>query len=263
MRVLRSLLLACLLPVPALAQQVLEVIALRHATVEQVLPALRPLLEPGGVLTGQSGQLIVRTSPGNLAELKRALEAIDRPARRLLISVRFDDDVSEASAGIAARGRVGSRGSDVELRAQGRTLAGAERVDQRLQVIEGARATIFTGESRPLRQRQLIRTPGGVVAQETIVVQEAATGFDVVPRVSGGSVFLEIAPQQQRFSDSPVPGAIESRGVATSARGPLGEWFELGGIASSATRDEGGIGSAGRAQAAASRRVWVKVEELR
>lgn len=31
----------------------LEVIDLRHTTAAQALPALRPLVEPGGVLTGQ------------------------------------------------------------------------------------------------------------------------------------------------------------------------------------------------------------------
>ncbi len=39
------------------------------------------LLEPGGVLSGQSNQLIVRTSPRNLAEIRAALDAIDTPAR--------------------------------------------------------------------------------------------------------------------------------------------------------------------------------------
>ena len=40
----------------ALAQawaQALEVIPLRHATVDQVLPALRTLIEPGGTIGGQ------------------------------------------------------------------------------------------------------------------------------------------------------------------------------------------------------------------
>src|SRR4030066_117723 len=63
------------------AQGTLEVIPLRHRTVEQVLPVLRPLLEPGGAMSGQSYQLIVRTSPGNLAEIRAALQAIDHPAR--------------------------------------------------------------------------------------------------------------------------------------------------------------------------------------
>src|SRR3990172_3040581 len=89
----------------AASQQSLEVIPLRHRTAEQVLPALRPLLEPGGTLTGQYNQIIVRASPANLAQLKQALEAIDRPPRRLQISVRFDDARESASQGIEAGGR--------------------------------------------------------------------------------------------------------------------------------------------------------------
>src|SRR5205807_8255459 len=88
----------------SLAQQALERIPLRHRTADQVLPALQPLVEPGGALTGQAGQIIVRASPANLAESKRALEAIDRPLRRLQISVRFDDSLEAASQGIEAGG---------------------------------------------------------------------------------------------------------------------------------------------------------------
>src|SRR5687768_14394929 len=42
------------LAAPLHAQNALEIITLRHRTAEQVLPALRPLLEPGATLTGQS-----------------------------------------------------------------------------------------------------------------------------------------------------------------------------------------------------------------
>src|SRR5712664_5003460 len=100
------------------AQYALEIIPLKHRTVEQVLPTLRPLLEPGGTLTGQANQLIVRASPANLADIRRALDAIDRPLRRLQISVRFDDALEASSQGIEASGRIGNRGSRVEVQAQ-------------------------------------------------------------------------------------------------------------------------------------------------
>jgi len=239
----------------ATAQQSLEIIPLKHRTVDQVLPVLRPLLEPGGTLAGQNNQLIVRANPANLAELRAVLEAIDRPARRLQISVRFDDSLDAARQGIGASGTIGNRGSSVELRAQDSRLRAEERVDQRLQVIEGARATIYTGQSRPLRQRQLIQTPAGVISQETIVVQERATGFDVVPRLSGENVTVEIAPQRES-GDS-------FQRVSTTASGRLGEWFEIGGVAGTASRDERGLASSNFSSGAESRRVWLKVEELR
>ena len=72
-RVLRSALLLSVLIAAPVAGQSLEIISLRHRTADQVLPALRPLVEPGATLTGQGTQLIVRASPSNLAELRRAL----------------------------------------------------------------------------------------------------------------------------------------------------------------------------------------------
>jgi len=252
MQLVRTVLAAALAggAVHSPAQQTLEIIPLRHRTLDQVLPALQPLVEPGGALTGQPGQLIVRASPANLAEIKRALEAIDRPLRRLQISVRFDDSLEAASQGIEAGGRMGGGGSRVDVRAQGDRSAAAGRVDQRLVVLEGGRAFITTGQSRPLMQRQRIQTPAGVVAQETIVMQDIGTGFDVAPRVAGDRVFIEIGSQR------------ETQRMVSTVSGPLGEWFSLGAVAEAGARDSRGIGSAGASRTSETRRVWVKVEEI-
>jgi type II secretory pathway component GspD/PulD (secretin) len=229
----------------AAAQHSLEVIPLRHRTAEQVLPSLRPLLEPGGALSGQANQLIVRASPGNLADIRAALEAIDRPLRRLQISVRFDDSLAESTQGIEAGGTIGNRGSRVDIQARDSRGSADERVDQRLMVLEGSVARIQTGMSRPVQSRQYIRTPGGVVSQEVVVVQDLATGFEVVPRVRGERVDLEVVSQR----------------ASTTVSARFGEWTEIGAVVASTARDERGIASASRSSAAESRRVWVKVEE--
>ena len=222
----------------AFAQGSLEVIELRHTTADRVIPALRPLLEPGGVLTGQRSQLIVRASARNLTELRRALEVLDRPARRLEISVRFDRADSAERSALEADARISNRGSRVEIRASESRGLGAERVDQRLQVLEGGRAVIATGESRPLQLR------------DGAIVQDIVTGFEVLPRLAGDMVILDIAPQRQ----SPAAaGAVQTMGAATTVRARLGEWVELGGIEEA---------SQTLAASRASRRIWLKVEEV-
>lgn len=263
MRSARASLFALLVMLAATAsgQQTFEVIPLRHSTVEQVLPALRPLLEPGGTLSGHSGQLIVRASPRNVEELRRALEAIDRPRRRLQISVRFDDADAAARRSIEAGGRLSNRGSGLELRAQDARGAGQERIEQRIQVLEGGRAVILVGESRPMRVRERIRTPAGVVAQDAYVTRETASGFEVVARLAGGRVQLEIAPQRERFADA--SGAVQAQRIATTASAALGEWVEIGGAASQAMSESGGIASASRSQAAQLRQIWLRVDEVR
>jgi hypothetical protein len=232
-----AVLFACF-AVQAAAQHALEIIPLRHRTVGQVLPALRPLLEPGGTLGGDRGQLFVRASPANVAELKQALAAIDRPLRRLQISVRFEDRGQAIGRDIATDARVSNRGARVEVRGRDHQSNAVERVDQRIQVLEGARALIMTGQSTPL--------PGAV--------WDTGSGFEAVPRVSGDSVLVDIAPQKESLE--------RQQRLATTLSARLGEWFEVGGAVSSAARDERGIASGSRSRSSETRRVWLKVEEL-
>ena len=223
----------------ALAQGSIEVIPLRHRTAEQVIPILRPLLEPGGALTGQYNQLIVRTSPANLAQIRAALEAIDAPARRLVISVRFEGEEDAAARGIEGGARISNRGSSVQFRVEDSRSALGERVDQRIQVLEGGQAYISSGQSR--------------------IHADAATGFAVLPRVAGSIVTLEILAQREDFTRG---GAVRGERASSTVSGRLGEWFEIGGSAGSAVRQDSGILTQREAQRSGSRRIWVKVEEL-
>lgn len=256
-RLLAALLLAAIAS-GAWPQETLEIITLRHRTAEDVLPLLRPLLEPGGALTGQYGQLIVRASPGNLAEIRRTLDVIDRPPRRLQISVRLDASSDVEQQAIEARGTAGRR-TEIAVRAEHSRSASGERVDQRIQVVEGGRAYIATGQSRPLPQRQVIRTPGGTVVQETTVMHDIATGFYVIPRLVADRVELEIA--QMREVDGGQPGRVQSQHAASTVSARLGEWFELGGTVATHAGGTVGLAGAGRSSATEARRIWVKVEE--
>jgi hypothetical protein len=252
---------------PALfAQATLEVISLRHRTADQVIPVLRPLLEPGGALSGQYNQLIVRASPANLGQIRAVLDSIDQPARRLTISVRFDNTRQSARAGFENDARISNHGSSLDTRIQDSRSSLDERVDQRIQVLEGGRALISGGDSRPLRQREVIQTPSGPVVRESTVIQGASTGFDVVPRLSGTTVFLDIAPRREQFGEQFAPGgsgAIRSERLAATVSGRLGEWIDLGGTASASARADSGILSSRERTGGSSSGIWVKVEELR
>ena len=81
--------LVCLLAAGiAHAQQQLEIIDLKSRTAEQVLPQLRPFVEPGGTISGMNNQVFIRASEANRRQIRELLGAIDRPPRRLVISVR-------------------------------------------------------------------------------------------------------------------------------------------------------------------------------
>jgi hypothetical protein len=130
-----------------------------------------------------------------------------------------------------------------------------------VQVLEGGRAYISTGTSRPLRERQVVRTPGGTVTSETTTIQELATGFEVVPHVSGGNVILDIDPQRE--TPGALPGRVRGERIVTTASGRLGEWFEIGAAVERSAGDARGVLSSRAARTGAGRHIWVKVEEIR
>ncbi len=187
-------------------------------------------------------------------------QALAQTPRQLAISVRFDDAGQASQRELGASGRIGSRGAGMELRAEDTRSAREEGIVQRVMVLDGGSATLFVGQSQPLAQQQIIQTPAGTVGQRTIVVQTSGTGIEVSPRVSGDRVFLEIGAQSDRMDSR---GAVEGQRLATSVVGRLGEWFEISGAVEGASRTDRGLGSVAQSRSSSSRRVWVKVEELR
>ena len=264
--------LFALLPTALRAE--MEIVPLRHRTVEQVLPVLQPLVETGGALSGSQNQVIIRASRANIADLKRVLASIDTPQRRLLISVRQDSGGADANRAAAVAAGVGSgsvvisnetgaalRGRGVNVHIEDSNTRRDERVDQQVQALEGSPAFISTGSLQPVPTRNVARMPGGgLIVTDSVNYREVSTGFEVVPRVTGENVFLDINPRRETPGSG---GSVNVQRVSTSASGRLGEWFEIGAFVQSTLTQGSGIVSSADVQRQESRRVWVKVEELR
>jgi type II secretory pathway component GspD/PulD (secretin) len=255
-----------------------EVITLKYRTAEQVMPLLRPMLDKNGSMTGMQNQLIVRTSPGNLNDLKKILAVVDGMPRRLLITVRQDAGIERERTAAQVSGRIitgngsVSAGGDGALRARidnTRSLSD-ERAMQSIQVLEGNSAFINVGQSVPVPQTQVTRTVvnGQVVERSSIgsEYRDVKTGFTVLPRLNGDLVILEINPQRETFAapEQNLPaGSINSQRAATTVSGRLGEWIELGGDTQHAGNQQSVILGSTRETSADNRRLLVKVEEIR
>lgn len=255
--------LAGLMAALALAQQsVLEVITLRYRTADQIIPLLEPFIDRGGSLSGMQNQLIVRTSPANLAELRRIIDQVDARPRQLLVTVRQDVDLATARRETDLSGRVGigdsagiavpgSRGRNEGLVVQGgsgdtfvrgriaaRDVVASDANTQRVQVLEGNVAFIRIGQSVPVPSRQVVQTPYGTQVVESTQFRDLNTGFQVLPRVAGDTVTVEINPQRER--PGRYPGTANVQGVSTVVSAPLGEWMEIGGTSSSGSMQSSG-----------------------
>ncbi|MBI4756320.1 MAG: hypothetical protein HY778_13075 [Betaproteobacteria bacterium] len=229
-----------------LAAQELEVLRLRHRSAEQVLPALRPLVESGGALTGQNDALFLRASSANRAQIRRAVAELDRPLRRLVISLRLDNELSGASDGTRAwstRGRAD------------------DRVALQVQAVEGGAALIHVGRSLPVPLRQVGFGPGGVGVSESVVFRDLGSGFLAVPQLAGERVTLEISPEHTTASGA-VPGAARGMRLSTTVSGRLGEWIALGGAGQESARERASAREYSTRSGAEPRQVWLRVDEL-
>jgi type II secretory pathway component GspD/PulD (secretin) len=243
------------------AQQV-EIIELRSKNADEVLPALMPLLEPGGTLSGMNNQLFLKASPRNRADIKRALAAIDTPTRRLIIRVSQNRQAEENSRGAEASGQVvlgSTRRSSGSATVWDTKSIRGESAAQMVQTVEGGQAFIQVGRSLPIPMRQLVMGPGGVVVNETMVYQDVGRGFYAVPRVNGNRVTLDIS---QQASSQGGYGSINSQRLSTTVSGRLGEWIELGGSGRQASGNQGGALTLSTSDARDNRSVWLMVEEV-
>lgn len=266
----------------AAAQQQLEIINLKSRTADQVLPQLRPFVEPGAALSGMGNQIFIRASEANRRQLKELLAAIDRPPRRLVITVRQDADGAAMARGGEVSGRVSSGGTVIESR---RTViggagvevrrgddvvrgqiydsrsAGAERVSQQIQVVEGGKAYINVGTSVPVPLRQVVVGPGGAIVSESVVYRDLGTGFSAEPQLAGDNVTLTISPTHDT-PGSYGPGSANIQRLTTTVSGRLGEWIDLGGSVEERSGKEAGTLRYSTRGGSSGRRVQLKVEEL-
>lgn len=271
MRFATAVLLLCLLTFGAAQAEEVEVLPLHHRTAAQLLPLLQPLVEPGGALTGMQNTLIIRSSRRNIEELRRVLATVDTAPRRLLISVRQESALTGERQARAISGSITQGGASVGINEPpGRrtgvsvhTLDSTSASDRhhisQVQTLEGSPAYIASGESIPLPYETLSRTPYGEELRRGIELREIQSGFQVIPYVVGDEVIVEIEPQHET-PGAYGPGSAEVRRMATSARGPLGEWFALGGVTNTTAQQGTRLLSSRSSGERGAHRVWLKVE---
>lgn len=237
----------------------LEIISLKHRSAEELLPVIQPLLGKDEMASGMNNQLILRASPHNTAQIKRLLDRIDTAPRRLKITVMQDVD-SETVARLAGVSGSPGRGSLNAHIISTRQLEDDHKTQQ-LQVLEGSRARVSTGQTVAMPQRQVVQTPWGAQVVETAQYREVASGFYVLPRVQGDNVTLEISTQNDSLAPNVSP-AIRVQHAASTVSGHLGEWMTLGGVSQQVESDGSTLTTRSRSHTDEQRAVLIKVEAV-
>jgi type II secretory pathway component GspD/PulD (secretin) len=259
---------------PALADYPIEVIELKSRLLDEMLPVIQPFAGADGTVTGMGNNLIIKAAPARVNEIRQLLLDIDRPPQRLLITVGNQDDVARSSSGYrssadikAGDGRISinSPGYPVDssrahVRLHDTNVQHAQTSRQRVQALEGRPAYIKSGSLVPLQTTERYYDRGIPYQRRSTQLQDVSSGFYVVPRLQGDEVTLEIVQHDDRPGQ--LRGVINTQSAATVVRARLGEWVELGGVNTSSSNQQGGLGQSVSSQESNSQGIQVKVECL-
>jgi len=284
---MKKVILCCVLIfLSSAAYAELEVITLQHRNVEDVLPVIRSLLDKDGVASGMNNQLILRTSPSNMAEIRKLLWSLDTALRRLKITVLQDVDSDtvrhlteiSGSVGVGRDARISvpdgadEGGLTVEAgqgrdRMRGRIISTrsleSDKKTQQIQVLEGGRALVSVGQSVPVRQRQLVQSPWNTQVIESTQYRDVTSGFYVRPHLRGDRVTLEISAQNDALAlGSGNQTITRVQQLNTTVSGRLGEWLVLGDTSQQAEDDGSTISTRSASDVHERRNVLLKVEEV-
>lgn len=285
MKIVTKLFLLILLAADAAAaDRKLEIIPLKHRLLNDVLPVVKPLVEPGGTLTGSNNQLIIKSSPANIADIKQVLEQIDNAPHQLMITVKHNQNINRQQSAQAISGqyddgeitvqtdgslrredllgRMEDKKAELNYEQHHRTGRSDDSNTYHIQATEGYPAHIQAGVSLPYPRRDVYVAPGNVIVQHGHQYQDATSGFYVLPRLQGDTVILEIAPRMVQIQHAHGPPIKKLQDVKTVISGQLGEWLPVGGVSQSSVRSDTDALKSHSSQGLDNSRILIRVEAM-
>lgn len=262
----------------------IEVIELRNRPAAELIPIIRPMLDAGGSVTGQGFQLIVRSNPGNLEQIRHLVNTLDTAPEQLLISVFQGTDRDRRALSMSGgvqhqgdqvEGSIGTntgpeRGGNIRYSTDGtsvtaRTLATRGRLSDnpihQLRVTSGSEGYVETGQSIPYFSGSVWRGPRGTSVESAVDYKDVTTGFYVLPRLRGEHVTLEISPHKSAVNQARAD-VIDTQRATTTVSGPLGEWLQIGGVTEQVERSGSGVGNIASTSSRTNASIWIKAERV-
>ena len=228
-----------LFSVTAMAATEFKIITLQHRFADDLLPIIQPLAGEDGVVTGMQNQLIIRTSPENMAEIEQVIASMDVARSNLKITVNRQNNLDSTQHGVdvSGRKRIGNVAistnryprqarDGVQIDIQNNSSTTKQNNQQLINVADGEFAFIQVGQSVPFTQEWRTFTHRYTHIQRTTEFIEVSTGFAVRPRSIGGQIELDITPRIAQLNQQ---GFIDFEALRTVVRVNKGEWFDLGG----------------------------------
>ncbi len=263
---------------PAYADEA-RIVQPKHRPAAEMIPLIRPLLGPDDALSGTDFRLIIRTSDKNLKEIERILRQVDVARQRLRIMVEQStaDDRATTSQSVTGETRIGDKAritlparppeegglvvqkDGLRYTANRRTTTASNANTQTVMTLDGQRAYIRIGQSVPHVKKILALSRHQLVLVQDIELQNVTTGFEVLPRVRGDRVLVEITPRLSSLRN-PATGLADFQELSATVETKLGEWLDLGEILGNRGEVQRAILESATTASGERRRVRLKIE---
>lgn len=260
-------------PVRADAAMHLETFKLRNRPAVDLLPLVKPFLEPQAAISGQGYKLFVKSTGANLDQIRQIIAELDVALKRLRISVSTDAhnfneqqkrqlqthaEAIQSSDSPNVQKIIISKGPQHRLTTRVYSTAQRSRqpTAQHVQLLEGQWASISTGRAIPIADRQ--RNADGTVT-ETIRYRKLSSGFKVSAHVNSNKAYLSLRPRHEQLSQQ-GGGNIITQNIETRLTVNLGQWTEIGGTQALRKKSEKGLYYSSRRKQEGERRIFIKIE---
>ncbi|MDD2833657.1 MAG: secretin N-terminal domain-containing protein [Methylotenera sp.] len=221
----------------AYAVEAFKIISLQNRLAADILPMIQPLLDANGVVTASQNHLIIRTSDENMAQIEQVISTLDKSRVNYKIRINRSHAKQGTVKDYSASGQ--TRIGDVELKTGNNTHRNQQHLQidlhngqieanttnsQMLQILEGERGFISTGQIIPFTQEWLAYTQRYISAQKITTLIEIQTGFSVRPYSMHNQLLLEITPTFMQVQKNQT---IQFEQLSTTMTIEKNQWVDL------------------------------------
>lgn len=264
-----------------------EIITLKYRLPDEMIPMVQPFLSKDAKIKGFEDKLIIQASNDNMAMIKKLIEEMDVPPKKLFISVSNGHDKPSEIMTLSPNGEVnfGSEESGSSATVYSTSRQSDRQVDS-IQVNDGQTASFKSGVTIPLIQQSYFenaqfsanyrandpstgaRARGRAQGTDQTMgqsydYQNLENGIFVRPQVIGTQVKLHILTQNDQpssnFSDPSQPSYTTFKGLTTMTV-PLGKWVYFGGNQTQQFSPSGLSAHTSDSSDQSKRDVWVRVD---
>lgn len=224
------------------ASQSIHYIDLQHRPASELIPLIKPMLEPGEAISGDGYQLFIKTSSQRKQTLKGLILNLDKTVKIFRITVSDDEFVTTEKNDISASAKADLHDGEITLgrnapdrpgitiHADTRKTEDKSENTQFLLVQEGKPAFITREKLHIYPVHAYVRRPNGdFIIEHYQPSPSRQDGFYIIARASGeNKVHIKIQSSTSKRQSYHGYGQ-EQTFIDTTVEIPFGSWFEIGG----------------------------------